>query len=79
MAKNYSNFVKKISKNSFSSFIKKRYPDLPCLIFGKDNNNNTPMELCETVVENKKVLDKKAQSDYIKYINLFKLRNIYII
>ena len=77
MAKNYSNFVKKISKNSFSSFIKKRYPDLPCLIFGKDNN--TPMELCETVVENKKVLDKNYQSNYIKYINLFKLRAIYII
>jgi hypothetical protein len=41
-----------------------RYPDLPCLIFGKDNN--TPMELCETIVENKKILDNKTQCDFIK-------------
>ena len=25
------------------------------------------MELCETIVENKKILDNKTQADYIKY------------
>ena len=48
-----------------------RYPDLPCLIFGKDNN--TPMELCETIVENKKILDNKTQCDFIKWLIFLKI------
>jgi len=36
---------------------------------GKENK--TPMELCETEVENKKILDSLTQAAYIKYIRLF--------
>jgi len=41
-----------------------RYPELPCIDLG--NNNFTPMELLVTIVENKKNIDSKMQSDYIK-------------
>lgn len=37
---------------------------MPCVNFG--NGNLTPLELCVTVVENKKNLDKFTQAEYIK-------------